>query len=405
MDERQSASADAVTIHTERETCRACSARTLVPILDLGTQYLPRFVPEPDETLPRAPLRLVRCGDCGLLQLLDTVQPDLLYREFWYRSAVNATMREALTDLVAAGRKHHGRGAWLDIGANDGYLLSRVPDSFRKVACEPALNMREDLGEHADHVVSEYFSARVMDSEAFDVITSAAMFYDLDDPGPFLDDIRACLKRGGIWINQLNDSPTMMRANAFDAICHEHLCYYDIHTLNSLYANHGLRIVSMTHNDVNGGSIRVVAKRAEDVPPSEQLPMVGMPRVTEKDALAFATRTERWKEVFRSHLATWMMSGPVWCYGASTKGGTLLQYLNMPEAFEAVADKNPRKHGLRMVGSWTPIKDEIDFRAAKPRYAVVLPWAFREEFIKREEATRAAGTALVFPLPNLEVVV
>ena len=400
MDARESAATDPVT--TERKTCRGCDAAQLESVLDLGTQFLPRFVAEPDNSLPKSPLHLVRCADCGLLQLAHTVSADLLYREFWYRSGINESMRVALHDLVRDAVRRIVRGTWLDIGANDGYLLSRVPQTFRKVAVEPALNLRDELGEHADVVVSDYFSAAAINGVKCDVITSAAMFYDLDNPGAFLDDIRNSLANGGIWINQLNDSPTMMKANAFDAICHEHLCYYDLHTLRALYDTHGLRIAAVTHNDVNGGSIRVTAMRHQDLPDKEHLPMTGMPRTSAEDAQRFARRIIKWKDVFGELVSN---LGPgLWCYGASTKGSTLLQYLDMNPSFEAVADRNPRKHGLRMVGSWLPIKNEEEFRVAAPRYALVLPWAFKSEFMAREKDARAAGTNFVFPLPNPEVV-
>jgi hypothetical protein len=368
-------------------------------VLDLGIQYLPRFVKQADETLPKAPLRLMQCENCSLLQLGDTTNPDLLYREFWYRSSVNETMRAALSNLVAAGLFHHQGGVWLDIGANDGYLLSRVPQEFHRVAVEPAKNLKHLLEEHSDLVISDYFKCSGKIKGVCDVVTSAAMFYDLDEPGKFLDDIASVLHPEGVWINQLNDAPTMMRQNAFDAICHEHLCYYDVPSLDRMYREHGLAIIDMSVNDVNGGSIRVTAKRFKNGTPAEFL---GHGQVTHASADAFAKRIERWKRAIDQVLALYPS---VWCYGASTKGTVLLQYLGGYERFQAVADRNPAKHGLKMAGSWLPIVSEDTLRIQKPPAALVLPWAFKEEFNLRETELRSNGTAMIYPLPNIEIVV
>jgi NDP-4-keto-2,6-dideoxyhexose 3-C-methyltransferase len=389
--------------YTKRTSCRACGAGSITHVLDLGIQYLPRFVKEPDQTLPKAPLHLVRCAACGLLQLEHTVNPDLLYREFWYRSGINQTMREALGNLVANGIRYVSEGRWLDIGANDGYLLSRVPISFHKTACEPALNFRADLEEHADEAVMEYFSHEAVDGKTFTMITSAAMFYDLDDPGHFLDSIRLSLEPGGFWINQLNDSPTMIKANAFDSICHEHLCYYDLWTLQGLYKRHGLTIVDLSFNDVNGGSARVTARRTADVMDGEPMSLLGVPKLGSAEVEGFAARTEAWRDVFGAMIEH--LTGAIWCYGASTKGSTLLQYLGSTVGLvTAVADRNPMKHGLKMVGTWHPIRSEAEFRETRPSYAIVLPWAFKSEFDERERTTRARGTKFIYPLPDISVV-
>jgi len=389
-------------IYTERTTCRSCQSKTLVHVLSLGDQYLCAFPQHVDPGLPKAPLTLVRCGVCGLLQLLHSVERDLLYGEYWYRSSVNQTMREALKDLVNDALKFVDTGAWLDIGANDGCLLSHVPDKFHKTACEPSRTFHSQLEEFADEVIPTYFS-RSETEKSYDVITSAAMFYDLDDPLSFSKDIAASLAPNGIWINQLNDAPTMLDRNAFDGICHEHLCYYTAHDLEALYRRAGLKIIALRFNEINGGSMRVFAMRSDSGIGEKNL--AGYPKVSPVDAEEFSDRVLRWREIMHSVLDGGSLKyAPIWCYGASTKGSTLLQFLGMNERFYAVADRNPAKHGRFMVGSWLPITDEVTMRKAKPRCMVVLPWAFRAEFVAREAATRKDGTIQMFPLPNPEFV-
>ena len=384
-------------VFTKRNDCRICG-KPIELKLSLGDQYLVDFPKEKDATLPKAPLELCRCRGCGLLQLGHTVNPDLLYREFWYRSSVNQTMRDALLDVVQHGLQFVPQPrSWLDIGANDGYLLSRVPKDCRTIAVEPALNFAGVLQEHCNRVVSEYFTGL---DEKVDVITSIAMFYDLEDPSKFVGDIAKTLTDEGVWVNQLNHAPGMLKTNAFDAICHEHLCYYDVPALKELYGKHGLRIISVGYNEINGGSVRVVACKI-----GAHLGFgstAGTPRTDEDEVHAFAERVQRWKEITSGIL--YGLPGPIWGYGASTKGSTMLQYLDGGGMLVGIADRNPAKSGRRMVGSWIPITDEVTMRRARPRHLLVLPWSFRQEFVLREAELRAKGTTMLFPLPHLEFV-
>lgn len=393
-------------IYTARKNCRACGSSGLVEALDLGEQYLCAFPSEQNTMLPKAPLLLVRCAGCGLLQLLHTTDKNLLYDEYWYRSSMNLTMREALRDVVHAGLAFASEGAWLDIGANDGCLLSYVPDSFVRVACEPAATFHAQLEEHADYVVPTFFSKESVKDKTegrFDVITSCAMFYDLDDPLSFCKDIEASLTKDGVWINQLNDSPTMLRSNGFDSICHEHVTYWDLHNLNAVYGKAGLKIIQVTFNDVNGGSMRVFgARKGHSV---SECGIQGYPKATTGEVSSFALRIPRWKRMMQDMISdSARKNGPAWCYGASTKLTAMLQYLDSSQCFMAVADRNHAKHGRFMVGSWLPITSEETMRAARPRLLFVGPWAFRGEFVAREEALRSTGTTMLFPLPNPEFV-
>jgi 2-polyprenyl-3-methyl-5-hydroxy-6-metoxy-1,4-benzoquinol methylase len=357
-----------------------------------------------DDNWPRAPLELVRCDQCGLLQLRHQTDVDLLCREYWYRSGINQTMRDALGNVVSGALNYAKEGTWLDIGANDGYLLSRVGERFTKIAVEPALNMLPLLEEHADHIIPDYFSAQPIKelTSGADVITSCAMFYHVNEPGQFVADVAQVLSPTGVWINQLSDAPTMLRLNAFDAICHEHACYYTAHDLRTLYAKHGLQIVAVSHNTVNGGSIRIAAMHKKD---RVAWSLKGVADTSLDEALAFAERVKRWKELLGNLLVLPPVgNSELWGIGASTKGAVMLQYLGLNDRFVALADRNPAKHGLIAAGSWIPVVNEPTMRAAKPKFALNVLWGFRDEILQREAELRHGGTTIINALPNPEFV-
>jgi hypothetical protein len=393
-----------VPVYTEKTACRVCD-NDLEIVLDLGNHYLPRWLP-PDnvaelvDKLPKAPLRLARCKACGLLQLAESIEPDLVYRKYWYRSSINSSMQTALLNLVRDAQAWHTAGKWLDIGANDGTLLKFVPRSFERIACEPSYDFHEELKGIADQVIPDYFSAKSGLSDV-SIITSAAMFYDVDEPDDFVESIAQTLAPYGIWVNQLNDAPAMIRENAWDGICHEHNLYYDLPNLEVLYRRHGLKILRVSYNDVNGGSMRVTAAKVshpcQAMPPADPLLTP-----TPNQVLRFCLRAVRWKQRMIGLVNS--LPKPIYGYGASTKGGTLLQYLGATGFLAAVAERNPLKIGLVQSGVWSPIITEEAMRDAAPGTLFVLPWAFRKEFNEREEDLRAKGTLLLYPLPHIELV-
>ena len=375
--------------------CRVCGSPKLSEILDLGNQYVVDFPKEPNPALPRAPLMLIRCEVCGLLQLSVSVDPNLLWRgDYWYRSSINESMRKALTDVVNHGFKYQAEGTWIDIGANDGFLLSKVPLTFKRIGVEPSRKLVPLLEEHADRVVNNFFNAE--DLEPANVITSCACFYDVNDPARFIRDVASLLVDDGIWINQLSHAEAMLRQNAWDSICHEHAAYYSLRDLQRLYNENGMRIIECWENEVNGGSIRILAKKGKSI--------TIYPEIARSEIEAFAVRARKWREEMRWLVDSIHGSGrTIWGLGASTKGCCLLQYLDRNKAITAIGDRNPLKNGLRMVGSWLPIVDEETCRDARPDYLLALPWSFKTELLERERETLARGSRMLMPLPNIEV--
>jgi SAM-dependent methyltransferase len=313
----------------------------------------------------------------------------------------------------------------LDVGCNDGTLLGNYPKGLKivKVGIDPAENLADVARGKCDLFANDYFSKDTFmgltDGRKAKVITSIAMFYDLDDPHRFVNDIVNCLDNNGVWILQLSYTPLMIEQNAFDNICHEHLEYYTLLSIYYLIKKHDLKIVDLELNDVNSGSFRlVITKRTNPLKETtlfykdvgeyrynstmvyEKSRNYDSPEVYSR----FMKTIDRLKNQTNEFLSDISEKGEiVYGYGASTKGNTLLQYYELgPNQIKAIAERQPQKYGLLTAGSWIPIVSEEEMRKAKPDYLCILPWHFANEFIEREKRFLKNGGKLIIPLPELK---
>lgn len=409
-------------LYKEISECRICRGTKLDTLLDLGFQALGGRFPREGEADPEAaPLVLVRCCDCGLVQLRHSVSPGELYTYgYGYRSGTNATMRAhlaALSQWVQERCPLNAGDLVVDIGCNDGTLLKSysIP-GLQRVGIDaiagkfrdqypPDIRLHEGFFSKSDYVVA------CGDVKA-KAITSISMFYDLEEPNEFVGAIKAALAVDGVWVLEQSYLPTMLESNAYDTICHEHLEYYALHQIEWLAKAHGLRVFDVELNACNGGSFRLAVCH-ENAPHYDRAGRVQAMRDREIELKlntpapyeAFKGRIEGLRDALMSFVSQERAAGKTfYLYGASTKGNTLLQYCGLDaRTVVAAAERNVEKFGCRTPGSGIPIISEEQARAAKPNYFVVLPWHFRDEFLAREAEFRKAGGKLVFPLPQVEV--
>jgi len=412
-----------------RTSCRVCGSRALTKVIDLGEQHLQGSFVKPGKEQPpmRAiPTVLVRCDPtrderaCGLLQMEQSVPPMILYSAYWYRSGTNRTMRDHLRGIAdeAAGMIEKGDARVLDIGCNDGTLLKCYPASFVKFGVDPSDVAREIQGDIT--VVQDTFPSEQLDQQAqrvpFDVITSIAMFYDLEDPVAFVKSIKRSLADDGIWIFEMSYMPTMLRMNSYDTICHEHLEYYSLAVIETVLGRAGMKVVRVAMNDINGGSIRCYATQAECFRFSRKDYLRSLDALrqeefdlaldTDRPYRNFQERINVHRDQLTSTLRRLKADGKrIHIYGASTKGNTILQWCGIDRfIIDYAADRNPDKHGARTLGTDIPIISEEESRAMNPDYYLVLPWHFKMEFLERERTTLERGTGMIFPLPAIEIV-
>lgn len=412
-----------------RTTCRVCGSSALTKVIDLGEQHLQGSFIKPGKELPptrKIPTVLVRCDPardenaCGLLQMVHSVPPQILYSAYWYKSGTNQTMRDHLKGIaVEATAMIKKTDAWvLDIGCNDGTLLNNYPVDFVKFGIDPSDVAQEVKG--PIKVIQDTFPSEELRKEIkerqFDVITSIAMFYDLEDPVGFVRSIGESLAPGGIWIFEMSYMPSMLKLNSYDTICHEHLEYYSLAVVENILARANMKVVGAKLNDINGGSIRCYATHEanfafRDTESAGNLYAMRQEEFdleldTDKPYRNFQERIERHRGELTSMLKKIKDEGKsIHIYGASTKGNTILQWCGIDKSvIDYAAERNPDKYGARTLGTDIPIISEEESRRLKPDYYLVLPWHFKAEFLQREKDTLASGTGMIFPLPTAEVI-
>jgi 2-polyprenyl-3-methyl-5-hydroxy-6-metoxy-1,4-benzoquinol methylase len=412
-----------------RTTCRVCGSGALTKVIDLGEQYLQgSFVKPGKEQFPlrKIPTVLVRCNPmldehaCGLLQMECTVPPEVLYFAYWYRSGTNQTMRSHLKGIAdeAAAMVALPKARVLDIGCNDGTLLKCYPSSYTKFGIDPS-DVAQEVGDGITVIQDIFPSQELVTTTAgrtFDIITSIAMFYDLEDPGNFTKNVKQMLSPNGLWVFEMSYMPSMLRMNSYDTICHEHLEYYSLAVLEKILRRADMKMVDATLNNINGGSIRCFATHSTNFAFKSKASLAHMQSLRQEE-FDMALDTDRPYKNFQDHinvhreelimlLRNLKKEGKrIHLYGASTKGNTILQWCGIDSRIiDAAADRNPDKHGASTLGTDIPIISEEQSRAMKPDYYLVLPWHFKQEFLEREKDTIRAGTKLIFPLPTIDIV-
>jgi hypothetical protein len=403
--------------------CRISGSKNLITVLDLGLQSLTGVFPKKlDTPITVGPLKLVWCPESGLLQLRHSYDLAEMYgMNYGYRSGLNQSMVQHLQHKVNYLQRLHPLTSGdivLDIGSNDATLLSAYNiNGLNRIGIDPTGKKFSEFYQNGIELVPDFFTASAFQSKfqacKAKIVTSIAMFYDLEKPRDFVADVYEILDDDGVWHFEQSYMPTMLRMNSYDTVCHEHLEYYSLGVVKNLIEQCGLKLIDVQMNAVNGGSFAVtVAKKSSNIKSNNTVIdwLLGqedsMGLHTPKPFRDFEERVFRHRDdlsrLIRSLNAD---NKKVVGYGASTKGNVLLQFCNFTnQDIACIAEVNPDKFGSFTPGTHIPILSETEVRAMKPDYMLVLPWHFRDSIIRREAEYLASGGKLIFPLPEIEII-
>jgi cyclopropane fatty-acyl-phospholipid synthase-like methyltransferase len=402
--------------------CRICESRELTSLIDLGEQYLTGIFPAtPNQPLTRGTLELIKCDLCGLVQLRHSYDLTAMYGPtYGYRSGLNKSMvahLQSKTAMLQKLRPLKPRDAVLDIGSSDGTLLGSYPQGIRLVGIDPSAEKFRQYYRPEAKLIVDFFSAEVFrrqtDVTHAKIVTSIAMFYDLEMPLSFVEQVRNILAPDGVWHLEQSYLPLMLKVNAYDTICHEHLEYYGLKQIKWMMDRARLKIIDVQLNDINGGSFAITVAHEKSSYP-EATEKVNKLLQEERDMgldglevfRVFKERVFKHRNELIHKLQEFKRAGKlVLGYGASTKGNVILQFCGITsDLLPAIMEVNPDKFGCYTPGTKIPIISEIDGHARNPDYLLVLPWHFKENVIQREAAYLKRGGKLLFPLPEIHTV-
>lgn len=408
--------------YKEITKCRISGSANLVKVLSLGEQYLTGVFPKnTSDVITKGPLDLVWCPESGLLQMKQSYNLDEMYGDnYGYRSGLNASMVKHLTHKIHSLEKLvplNENDLVIDIGSNDATSLKAYKSKCKKVGIDPTGTKFKEHYTNDIRLLPDFFSETVFrksfPNEKAKIITSIAMFYDLENPAAFVNDIFNCLHDEGIWHFEQSYMPSMLRTNSYDTICHEHLEFYSFKVVKNLLESCEMKVVDVQMNAVNGGSFAVTASK-KHASLKSNTPIINwmlqqeeeMGLDTVKPYKDFEERVFKHRKNLTDLINALVNDGKkIFGYGASTKGNVLLQFCGFTtKQIPYIAEVNEQKFGCFTPGTNIPIISEKEARAMNPDYFLVLPWHFKNSILEREAAYTEQGGKFIFPLPEIEIV-
>ena len=403
--------------------CRLSGSENLISVLNLGNQELTGVFPRSlTEKVTSGPLELVWSPDSGLLQLGCSFDLGEMYGDnYGYRSGLNQSMVAHLSGKVANLEKKYGLAAddcVIDIGSNDATTLKAYATrGIKRIGVDPTGRKFQEFYTDGIKLIPDFFptpelSVAIGNSKV-KVVTSISMFYDLEDPIAFARSVASVLDRNGIWHLEQSYMPSMIRMNSYDTICHEHLEYYSLHSIQYVMERAGLKVLDVQMNGVNGGSFALTVAHQDSafLPNKAVIDWLFVQELkmgfdTPAPFREFETRVFAHRKALRSLIEALNADGKkVFGYGASTKGNVVLQFCKFTaKEIPFVAEINQDKFGAFTPGTHIPIISDVEANAMQPDYYLVLPWHFKDGIVRREQKFLAAGGKLIFPFPEIEIV-
>ncbi|MDX1393713.1 MAG: class I SAM-dependent methyltransferase [Gemmatimonadota bacterium] len=407
-------------VHVRRPDCRGCGGGALTRFLALGDQPLANAFLRSEADFAgerRFPLDVYFCEDCALVQLVDVIDPEVLFRDYIYVSGTSRTMTEHFRSYAGAVAAELGLGPGdrvIEVASNDGSLLRHFgAEGIKMLGIEPATNVASIARAAGVPTLNEFFgpdtAASVLAGHgpAKAVMANNVLAHVDDTPG-FLAGMRELLAPGGRVVVEVPWLGELVGRLEYDTIYHEHLCYFSLTALSGLFERAGLRMVRVDRVPVHGGSIRVWGASSSEAPEHDEAAL----RVCEDERArgladidsfhALARRVEENRRALVDLLRELRDAGKsLAAYGAPAKGNTLLNYCGIgTDLVPYTVDKNDMKVGLYTPGMHLPVRPVSTIVEERPDFVLVLAWNYAEEIARQEQTFLGGGGRFLVPIPD-----
>lgn len=406
---------------THRDNCRGCFSKNLFEFLDLGRMPLAGGFLTKDQIKnePNAPLKVHFCQDCGLVQILDVFDPEVLFQNYSYRSSVIKGLSEHFreySDFLKGNYLKNGSGL-LEFGCNDGVLLQYFKKDIKAIGIDVSENITEIARQRGFEVVTGYFNAKNAELlkkryGLMDVVTGSNVFAHADDIHEIIKAAKYMMNKDGVFIVEIHYVKDLIDTFQYDSIYHEHLCYYSISSLRRILELEDMRIIDVIHLEMHGGGIRVVSCNKESS--LREKKSVNEFLASEKKAnidsiecyREFGQRCQSHKKELQGLLKKIKGEGKkIVGFGAPGRGTILLNYCEIgTDLLDYVVDVSPLRAGKLVPGVHIPVIEEARFMEGNPDYALVLAWTYLKEIIEKEQGFIRKGGKFILPLPKIKIV-
>jgi len=407
--------------------CRNCRSKSLIKVIFIGKQVVSSIFPKKiKKNSKKYSLDLYECKKCKLVQLGKSIPLGNMYGEtYGYRTSLSKLMVNHIHNKYLKLKKIlklKNNSNILDIGSSDSTFLNFFSNERKRYNCygiDPSAKKYIKYYRKDVNLIIDYFSAKAVNKKLiqlgkrenkFKLISSFAMFYDIDDPNGFCKDISSLLEKDGIWILEMSYFPMLLSNLTYDQICHEHVTYYTLSVFKKIVEKNGLKIIDFSFNVINGGSIEIIcAKKNSKVKVQKNKiynQLLIEKKISAKDYKKFNLRVDNIKKTTNLLLENiFKAKQKIIGYGASTKGNIVLNHCNIKsKQIKYICDENPEKYGRYTPGANIKIISKKNMRNIKPDYLLVLVWSFKTEVIKQELNYIKKGGKLIFHLPFLHIV-
>jgi hypothetical protein len=395
--------------------CINCKEKKLLKIVKIGKQPLSGFFYRKKKyNLKQYSLDLYKCLGCDLVQLDNKVKINKMYgKHYGYETSVSKLMISHFKKKIKRLKKLNIiklKDNVLDIGSNDASFLKLLGKKYNLWGIDPsAKKFKENY--QGIKLINNFFSKKNIIEHnrnkeiKFKLISSFAIFYDVDNPREFCNDIESILNENGIWVCEFSYLPLMLKNLTFDQICHEHLAYYTLSTFENIINGSGLKIIDCKLNEINGGSVEVIiSKKKIKIKKNNYINKLknDEKKININSYKNFENRINASKSKLKAFVNK---NSPIACYGASTKGNIVLNYNQLSSKnIEYICDANKKKCGKYTPGSNIKIISKEKMRKLNPKFLLVLIWSFRTEIINQEIKYLKSGGNLVFHLPKFHII-
>jgi NDP-4-keto-2,6-dideoxyhexose 3-C-methyltransferase len=403
--------------------CRNCKKKKFIKIINIGSQPISSRSYKSIKNLKKYPLDLYECRSCSLVQLSKVAPSREMYGDtygYWtgLSNLMINHMKKKITYLKST-QKIKKNSKVLDIGSSDPTflnLLKQKEKSLDLFAIDPSsAKFKKSFEDKKINLIVDYFSKdkvynflkfKNFKKHKFSLITSFAMFYDVNDPNSFCKDINSMLEKNGLWIVEFSYFPLLLKNLTFDQINHEHVTYYTLSTFNNIAKKNGLKIIDVNFNEINGGSAEVIVSKKDS---RQKVNTKKLEKILKEEKAInnysykkFNLRLQNVKKVINHFFDN---AKKIIGYGASTKGNIILNHSEVNRKdLRFICDGNQQKWGQYTPGSNVKIISKEKMRKLNPKYLFVLIWSFRSEVIKQEIKFILKGGKLVFPLPIFHII-